>query len=51
MFLNPFHIEHHPFHIDGHQIRIGCFHMNAHYFDANPMRIKIALIEFTSTMD
>ena len=29
-------------------MRIGCVHMNAHYFDSHPKRIKFALIEVTS---
>ena len=33
---------------DAHRMRIGCVHMNAHYFDSHRMRIEFALIEFTS---
>ena len=32
-------------------MRIGCVHMNAHYFDLHPKRIEFALTEVTSRGD
>ena len=29
-------------------MRIGCVHMNAHYFNSHPKRIEFALIKVTS---